>query len=151
MRVGQTVDAGRRPAVRSRNVESVTELVAARVAESKGRVSAERSLPVARTAGYTGSARNFRRLVVARKALWRTHNHRGRQPAVWAPGGFLVFERATVGSGLHLFCAVLAWSRWRFVASAADEKPPLPWVASRGVACRGVGCLPSCSLTGWPA
>jgi transposase len=122
MRAGQTVDAGRRPAVRSRNFESVTELVAARVAASKGRISAKRLLPVAQAAGYAGSARNFRRLVSTQKVLWRRDNHRGRRPAVWEPGGFLVFDWATVGPGLHLFCAVLAWSRWRFVAFAADEK-----------------------------
>jgi transposase len=102
--------------------ESVTELVAGRVAASKGRISAKRLLPVAQAAGYAGSARNFRRLVSTQKVLWRRDNHRVRRPAVWEPGGFLVFDWATVGPGLHLFCAVLAWSRWRFVAFAADEK-----------------------------
>jgi hypothetical protein len=34
----------------------------------------------------------------------------------------LVIDWATVGGGLHLFCAVLAWSRWRFLAFATDEK-----------------------------
>jgi hypothetical protein len=119
---GEAVDAGRRPAVRSRNFESVSELVAGRVAASKGRISAKRLLPVAQAAGYAGSARNFRRLVSTQKVLWRRDNHRVRRPAVWEPGGFLVFDWATVGPGLHLFCAVLAWSRWRFVAFAADEK-----------------------------
>ena len=33
-------------------------------------------------AGYEGSARNFRRLVATRKALWRNDHHRGS-----APGG----------------------------------------------------------------
>ena len=41
---------------------------------------------------------------------------------MWEPGGFLVFDWADVGGGLHLFCAVLAWSRWRFVAFSANEK-----------------------------
>ena len=41
---------------------------------------------------------------------------------MWAPGEYLVIDWATVGGGLHLFCAVLAWSRWRFVAFAADER-----------------------------
>ena len=110
------------PAVRVCNYESVTEVVAARVAASHGRISAKRLLPVAVAAGFTGSERNFRRLVAAQKALWRRDHHRGRRPAVWEPGGFLVFDWASVGAGLHLFCAVLAWSRWRFVAFAADER-----------------------------
>ncbi|WP_167330202.1 Mu transposase domain-containing protein, partial [Rhodococcoides fascians] len=52
---------------------------------------------------------------------WRTDHHRGRRPAVWAPGDYLIIDWATVG-GLHLFCAVMAYSRWRFAAFATDEK-----------------------------
>lgn len=39
---------------------------------------------------------------------------------MWAPGEYLVIDWATVG-GLHVFCAVLAFSRWRFVGFATDE------------------------------
>jgi len=46
------------------------------VAVRAPRISAKRLLPAARPAGYGGSARNFRRLVAARKALWRKDNHR---------------------------------------------------------------------------
>ena len=52
---------------RRRNYDDVAALVAERVAASKGRISAKRLLPVARAAGYAGSARNFRRLVAAAK------------------------------------------------------------------------------------
>src|SRR5882757_4230054 len=116
---GQLVKA--RP-VPVHNYDSVADLVATRVQTSQGRISAKRLLPIAVSAGYGGSPRNFRRLVAAQKALWRRDNHRGRRPAVWSPGEYLVIDWATVGGGLHLFCAVLAWSRWRFVAFAADEK-----------------------------
>ena len=112
-------DRGPRP--RARNYDAVTELVAARLKASQGRMSAKRLLPIARAAGYAGSPRNFRRLVAEQKALWRRDHHRGRRPAVWAPGEYLVIDWATVGAGLHLFCAVLAWSRWRFVAFARTE------------------------------
>ncbi len=111
-----------KPAVRSHNYTDVTDVVATRVASSFGRISAKRLLPFAQAAGYAGSARNFRRLVAEQKKLWRRDHHRGRRPAVWEPGGFLVFDWADVGGGLHLFCAVLAWSRWRFVAFASNEK-----------------------------
>jgi transposase len=106
---------------RDRNYDPVAELVAARVEKSQGRISAKRLLPVARAAGYAGSDRNFRRLVAESKRLWRSDNHRGRRPAVWTPGEYLVIDWATVG-GLHLFCAVLAYSRWRYAAFATDEK-----------------------------
>jgi transposase len=114
---------GARPArrERARNYEAVTELVEARVARSGGRISAKRLLPAARTAGYVGSDRNFRRLVADAKSAWRRERHRPRRPAVWSPGEYLVIDWG-VEAGLHVFCAVLAWSRWRFVAFAADEK-----------------------------
>ncbi|MBI4939655.1 MAG: IS21 family transposase [Actinobacteria bacterium] len=106
---------------RARNYDPVREVVAEQVAKTHGRISAKRLLPAARTAGYEGSARNFRRLVAAQKALWRRGNHRGRRPAVWTPGDTLAIDWG-VQDGLHVFCAVLAWSRFRFVRFAADEK-----------------------------
>jgi len=114
-----------RRGMRVRNYDVVAGLVAGRVATSGGRISAKRLLPAARAAGYAGSARNFRRLVAAQKQLWRRENHRGRRPAVWSPGEHLVIEGGSEG-GLHVFCAVLAWSRLRFVRFAADERAQTP-------------------------
>jgi hypothetical protein len=71
---------------RRHNYQGVTEIVAARVARTNGRITAKRLLPEARAAGYTGSARNFRRLVADEKERFRRGNHRGRRPGVWAPG-----------------------------------------------------------------
>jgi transposase len=117
-------DAPPRP--RERNYDGVVALVADRVAKTRGRISAKRLLPAARVAGYAGSARNFRRLVATQKALWRQENHRGRRPAVWSPGQYLVIDWGEIdwaGAGrLHVFCAVLAWCRVRFVRFAADER-----------------------------
>jgi transposase len=110
-----------RRAPRPRNYEPVAALVAERVKRTQGRISAKRLLPAARAAGYEGSARNFRRLVAEQKALWRKDNHRGRRPAVWSPGQHLVIDWGVSG-GLHVFCAVLAWSRFRFVRFATDER-----------------------------
>ncbi len=106
---------------RAHNYDAVCELVAERVAKSKGRITAKRLLPAARAAGYEGSARNLRRLVSERKALWRNDHHRGRRPAVWSPGEHLVIDWGVLG-GLHVFCGVLAWSRVRFVRFALDER-----------------------------
>ena len=117
-------DAGGAPperVPRGHNYDAVSDLVAERIAKTKGRITAKRLLPAARAAGYEGSARNFRRLVAARKALWRNDNHRGRRPAVWSPGEHLVIDWGVLG-GLHVFCAVLAWSRVRFVRFAHDER-----------------------------
>jgi transposase len=40
---------------------------------------------------------------------------------VWAPGETLIIDWGERG-GWHVFCAVLAWSRLRFVRFAGDEK-----------------------------
>jgi transposase len=107
--------------VRGHNYDGVRDLVEARVKATSGRISAKRLLPAARAAGYEGSARNFRRLVAEVKAAWRREHPRGRRPASWPPGEYLVIDWGSEG-GLHVFCAVLAWSRFRFVRFAADEK-----------------------------
>jgi len=103
------------------NYDAVREIVVARVEKTHARISAKRLLPVARTAGYEGSARNFRRLVAEVKSAWRTSNHRGRRPGVWAPGDVLAIDWGAIGP-LHVFCAVLAWSRVRFVCFADNER-----------------------------
>jgi transposase len=116
--------AGEAPVQRKepvRNYDVVRGVVASRVAKTAGRISAKRLLPEARVAGYAGSARNFRRVVAEAKSEWRRSHHRGRRPAVWSPGDTLVIDWGSEGP-LHVFCAVLAWSRWRFVRFAADEK-----------------------------
>ena len=124
-RVVEKFEAGDPPqsrVERAHNYDAVTELVAERVKKSEGRMSAKRMLPAARAAGYDGSARNFRRLVADAKVLWRNEHHRGRRPAVWSPGEYLVIDWAEAAPGLLLFCAVLAFSRWRFVAFATDQR-----------------------------
>jgi transposase len=124
-RVIERAEAGGRPPVRKErehNYASVEDLVVAGVGTSKGRMQAKQMLPIARTAGYEGSARNFRRLVAAAKRDYRRDNHRGRRPGVWHPGEYLVFDWTDLGAGLHVFCAVMAWSRWRFVRFAVNEQ-----------------------------
>jgi len=108
---------------RRHNYDVVADIVAARVAKTSARITAKRLLPAATAAGYTGSARNFRRLVARAKRAWRADNHRGRRPGVWAPGEVLAIDWGSEGS-LHIFCAVMAFSRWRFVRFATDERAP---------------------------
>jgi transposase len=110
------------------NYDSVREIVVARVAKTHGRISAKRLLPIAVTAGYVGSDRNFRRLVADAKAAWRADHHRGRRPGVWAPGDMLVIDWGEIGP-LFVFCAVLAWSRWRFVFFADNLRAETTFAA----------------------
>jgi len=120
--------AGEQPAEkapRARNYDEVADLVAKRVKDTTGRITAKRLLPEAIAAGYVGSARNFRRLVADAKRAWRSDHPRGRRPGVWTPGETLIIDWGELkvdGVMLHVFCAVLAWSRFRFVRFASDEK-----------------------------
>jgi hypothetical protein len=121
VRQARTGRAAPERAARGHNCDGVAELVAERAGKTAGRISAKRLLPTARAAGFTGSDRNFRRLAAEAKQAWRRGHHRGRRPAVWSPTEHLVIDWGSLG-GLQVFCAVLAWSRFRFVRFAADER-----------------------------
>jgi transposase len=101
------------------NTAEVEGLIAKRVQATDGRISAKRLLPVARKAGYTGSPRNFRRAVATAKATWK-RDRRTYRPWVPVPGEHLVIDWAEE-AGRNLFCAVLAWSRYRFVRFGVDQ------------------------------
>jgi transposase len=110
----------RRPRPISKNTDQIIALISERVRATDGRISAKRLLPSARAAGYQGSARNFRRAVAKVKAEWR-QKRRIFRPWVASPGQHLVIDWTTIGLGLHMFCAVLAWSRYRIVRFASNE------------------------------
>jgi hypothetical protein len=107
---------------RTRNYDDVAELVARRVRKTRGRITAKRLLPAARAVGYAGSDRNFRRLVADAKAQWRRGGRRYR-PWRPGPGEFLVIDYGA-WAGWKFFCAVLVWSRVRFVRFTRDERQP---------------------------
>ena len=77
-RLAQT-GSGRSPGQVAHNYDDVAGLVAASVERTKGRITAKRLLPVAAAAGYSGSARNFRRLVADATAAWRACSIRARR------------------------------------------------------------------------
>jgi transposase len=91
---------------REHNYDAVAQLVADKVRTTHGTISAKRRLPLAQAA----------------KKAWRRQNPRGRRPAIWTPGEMLVIDWGDAGGGLHVFCAVLAWSRFRFVRFADNER-----------------------------
>ena len=117
-RAGEPFEAPRRQL--AKNTDAVAAVIAEKVRATDGRISAKRLLPVARTAGYTGSARNFRRAVAEAKKAWR-RARRVYRPWQPAPGEHLVIDWASEGAW-QIFCAVLPWSRWRFVRLARDQK-----------------------------
>src|SRR5438132_6632985 len=111
--------AQRQPREMVRNTAVVDALIVDRVRASDGRISAKRLLPIVEAAGYTGSARNFRRAVAEAKASWK-QQRRTYRPWVPVPGEHLVIDWAE-DEGQSIFCAVLAWSRYRFVRFGPDQ------------------------------
>jgi transposase len=107
---------------RRRLTDPHRERIAARVRQSDGRISAKRLLPVLRAEGYAGSARSLRRAVATAKAEHR-RDRRVYRPWQPAPGEHLVIDWGEEGPW-HVFCAVLAWSRVRFVRFAEREDQP---------------------------
>jgi transposase len=111
--------AGRRPA-HPPKAAAVAGLIEERLRQTDGRISAKRLLPVAQAAGYTGALRTFQRTVREVKAAWKLAR-RNYRPWVPTPGEHLVVDWATE-AGWEVFCAVLAWSRIRFIRFARDQR-----------------------------
>jgi transposase len=107
------------PSPRPRSTDPYRELIAAKIKATGGRMSAKRLLPIVRAKGYAGSPRHLRRAVAEARAAWR-QERREYKPWAPVPGEHLVIDWGSDGD-LHIFCAVLAWSRVRFVRFAADE------------------------------
>jgi transposase len=97
----------------------VQTLIEDRVRQTDGRISAKRLLVVARAAGYGGSLRTLQRAVKGAKLSWK-QARRVYRPWVPTPGEHLVVDWATEG-GWEIFCAILPWSRYRFVRMATDQ------------------------------
>jgi hypothetical protein len=104
-----------------RNYDGVADLVAKRVMSTSGRISAKRLLPRGAGRRLRGLGPQLPPVGGQGQAHLAGGNHRGRRPAVWSPGDTLVIDWGSE-AGLHVFCAVAAWSRWRFVAFATDER-----------------------------
>ena len=128
------------------NYDDVTAIVAEHVERAKGRISAKRLLPIVRAAGYTGSARNLRRAVAKVKEKWRVDHHRGRRPSVGAGRRAGVQAGAERSARSFVFCAVLAWSRFRFVYFA-DNLGAQSTMAALAECMETIGAVPKTLLT----
>jgi transposase len=121
--VRRVLERRSRPAIerspRAKSTDAVRDLIVAKLSATDGRISAKRLLPACRAAGYTGSARHFRR-AVAEARLEQRRQRRVYRPWQPLPGEHLVIDWGVI-DGLHVFCAVLAWSRVRFVRFAERE------------------------------
>lgn len=108
----------------------MAELIEEKVELSKAKITAHRLMRYARSAAYSGSERSLRRAVREAKARWRAANYRIYRPWRSGPGEFLICDWGKAGqvptpagpAPLSMFCAVLGWSRLRFVWFTTSER-----------------------------
>ena len=126
------------------------EKVAEWVERSQGKVRADKVHERLVAMGYEGSERTTRRAVARAKARYRAGHARALRPWVPEPGLWLQWD---YGEGpkiddkpTSLFCAWLAWSRFRVVLPLADRTLPSV-VMALDRTLRAVGGSPTYALT----
>jgi hypothetical protein len=120
------------------------------VDRSRGKLRADVAHDKLVALGYQGSERTTRRAVAAAKWAWRAGRRRVYRPWVPEPGMWLQWDYGAGpmvgGRATLLFCAWLAWSRFRVVLPIWDKALPSV-VACLDTALRRFGGAPTYGLT----
>jgi transposase len=146
-------DAGNCPEERPRRAMSIDpflDKVEEWVDRSGGRIRADVVHHKLVAMGFTGSERTTRRAGAAVKKSWRAGNRRVFRPWIPEPGLWLQFDWGhgpRVGDrGTLLFCAWLAWSKFRVVLPVWDRTLP-SLLACLDTTLRTIGGAPTYALT----
>lgn len=119
---------GEEPVVRSKVAEAFADKVVEWIGHSNGLVRADVVHDKLVAMGYEGSERTTRRVVAALKADYRHERHRTYKPWITEPGAWLQYDFGkgpVVGDvAVVLFCAWLAWSRFRVILPLVDGSLP---------------------------
>jgi len=117
---------------------------------SKGKIRADVAHDKLLALGYAGSERTTRRAVAAVRTAFKAGRIRVHRPWVTEPGMWLQYDfgDGPVIDGIKtiLFCAWLAWSRFRVVLALRDKTMPSVF-AALDVTMRSVGGVPTYLLT----
>jgi transposase len=109
-------------------VEEYAEKIEEWVHHSRGKVRADKAHEKLVLMGYQGSERTTRRAVADAKRRWRVEHGRRTRPWVTEPGLWMQWDYGDGpvidGRLTTLFCAWLAWSRFRFVMALWDKTTP---------------------------
>lgn len=116
-------------AVRPRpRVDAFAEKIDEWVCRSRGKVRADVAHGRLVAMGYQGSERTTRRAVAEAKRRWRAEHGRRFRPWVTEPGLWMQWDYGdgpvVAGRKTTLFCAWLAWSRFRVVVPLWDRSLP---------------------------
>ena len=123
---------GGAPPERARHRRPVADSVAGKIEElvdrSRGRIRADQAHSKLVAMGYAGSERTTRRAVAEAKRRWRQKHGRRTRPWIPEPGLWLQWDYGEgpmiAGARTVLFCAWLAWSRYRVVVALRDKTLP---------------------------
>lgn len=120
------------------------------VEKSKGKIRADKAHEDLVQMGYDGSPRSSRRAVAAAKQRYRLGHIRTHRPWVTEPGLWLQYDfgdgPVIDGRPTVLFCAWLAWSRYRIVIPLRDRTIPSVF-AALDASFRLLGGIPTYVLT----
>lgn len=143
-------ELGEDPATRAKVADAFADKIAEWIGRSNGRIRADVVHKKLLAMGYSGSARTTRRVVAALKAAHDRRNRRVYKPWITEPGGWLQYDFGTgpviAGRPTVLFCAWLAWSRFRVVLALVDRSMPSV-IAALDRTLRLVGGAPTYVLT----
>ena len=146
-------DAGQTPQDRLRRamaVDPFLDKVEEWVDRSNGQVRADVVHDKLVAMGFTGSDRSTRRAVAAAKKAWQAGHRRVFRPWIPEPGLWLQFDWGDgpriAGRRSLLFCAWLAWSRFRVIIPVWDRTLP-SLLACLDATLRSIGGAPTYALT----
>ncbi|HZE03978.1 MAG TPA: IS21 family transposase [Solirubrobacteraceae bacterium] len=135
-----------RPAMEAVFAEKIDELVD----RSHGQIRADKAHGKLVAIGYQGSERTTRRWVAESKRRWRRKHGRRTRPWIPEPGLWMQWDYGdgpeVAGLATVLFCAWLAWSRFRVVVPLRDKTLPSV-VLGLDRALRMFGACPTYALT----
>src|SRR4051794_38271961 len=139
-----------RPAPRPQLIDEYLPKLEEWMAQSRGKIRADKAHEKLVALGYAGSERTTRRAVADARAAWKAGRVRGHRPWVTEPGMWLQYDfgdgPVIAGVKTTLFCAWLAWSRFRVVLPIRDKTLPSVF-AALDVTLRRLGGVPTYVLT----
>jgi transposase len=143
---GMPIVERKRPAMEQEFQAKIDELVD----RSHGKIRADVAHDKLVAIGYQGSSRTTRRWVADSKRRWRQRNGRRTRPWIPEPGLWMQWDYGDgpviEGRRTVLFCAWLAWSRFRAVVPLRDKTFPSV-VMGLDRALRMFGGAPTYALT----
>jgi hypothetical protein len=136
--------------LRSPVTEAFVDKITEWIERSGGKVRADVVHDKLRAMGYTASERTTRRVVARLKDAYRAENHRIYKPWITEPGMWLQYDFGAgpviAGVKVVLFCAWLAWSRFRAIVPLGDRSLPSV-IAALDATFRMIGRAPTYVLT----